>query len=110
MANKTSASERRAFPRVQAEVPVELVRPDHSCGEPFAATLLNISQNGAMVLSDTAIPAGEWIVIRPDRKGAGFGTEVTAVVDRNLAPDQRRAKLVCRFPQPVDYSVLRLFI
>src|SRR2546428_543301 len=99
MAHNVSASERRAFPRVHAEVPVELARSDHSCGEPHAATLLNISQNGALLLTATAIPVGEWIVIRPDRRGAGFGTEVTAVVDRNLAPDQPQAKLVCRFPQ-----------
>ena len=110
MANKVSASERRAFPRVQAEVPVEIVRTDLTCSEPFAATLLDISQSGALVLSATAIPAGEWIVIRPDRRGAGFGTELTAIVDRNLTPDQPQAKLTCRFPQPVDYSVLRLFV
>ena len=110
MANKISASERRAFPRVHAEVPVELVRPDDSCGETFAATLLDISQNSALVLTATAIPNGEWIVIRPDRRGAGFGTEVTAIVDRNLAPNQPQAKLVCRFAQPLDYSALRLFV
>jgi hypothetical protein len=90
-------------------VPVEVVRPDYSCGEPPAATLLDISQNGALLLCETAIPAGEWIVIRPDRKGSGFGAEVTAVVDRNVTPNERQAKLVCRFPQPLDYSMLRLF-
>lgn len=110
MANKVSAAERRAFPRVHAEVPVEIVRADHACGEPFAATLRDISQNGALLLTTTAVPIGEWIVIRPDRRGAGFGTEVSAIVDRNLTPDQSQVKLVCRFPQPVDYSVLRLFM
>ena len=110
MANNVSGSARRAFPRVQAEVPVEIVRSDQGCGEPLAATLLDISQNGALVLTATALPAGEWIVIRPDRKGAGFGTELTAIVDRNMTPDQPQAKLICRFSQPVDYSVLRLFV
>ena len=110
MTNKSTAADRRAFPRAQAEVPVEVVRPDILDVRPLAATLLDISQNGALVLSNVIIPDGEWIVIRPDRKGPGYGEEVTAIVERNLAPNQPRAKLACRFPQPVDYSVLRLFM
>ncbi len=109
MPYKASVSDRRAFPRVQTEVPIEIVRPDQPIVEPFAATLLDISQNGAMILSPEPIPTGEWIMMRPDRKGAGFGTEIVAIVDHNLSPNDAQAKLACRFPQPVEYSVLRLF-
>jgi hypothetical protein len=91
-------------------MPVELVRPDDSCGEPLAATLWDISQNGALVLTTTAIPKGEWIVIRPGQRAGGFGSELTAIVDRNVATDQPQVRLVCRFPQPLDYSVLRHFM
>ena len=110
MLNEVSASARRAFPRIRAKVPIEIIRADNPCGEPLAATLLDISQSGALLLTATAIPNGEWIVIQPDRRGAGFGTELTAIVDRNLTPEQPQANLTCRFPQPVDYSVLRLFV
>lgn len=109
MANQESATDRRAFPRANAEVPVELVRTEHP-GEPLTATLLAISQNSAVVLTTAVIPIGEWIMICPDRRGAGFGAEVTAIVDRNSAPDHPQAKLICRFPEPLDYSVMQLFI
>ena len=78
MANQISAPDRRAFPRFRTEMPVELVRPDDSCGEPLAATLWDISQNGALVLTTTAIPKGEWIVIRPGQRAGGFGSELGA--------------------------------
>ena len=110
MPTKTSASDRRAFPRVTVAMPVEIVRADCGSCDSFPATLADISQNGALVTTSEPIPVGEWIVIRPDHKGAGFGVEVTAIVERNLTPGGPQAKLTCRFPQPVDYSVLRLFM
>jgi hypothetical protein len=109
MANASSVSERRAFPRIRVDVPVEVFRGDYSCGEPIPATLLNISQDGALMSAAAVIPIGEWILMRPDRRGAGFGTEVTAVVERHVASDQPQPRFVCRFPQPLDYSTLRLF-
>ena len=110
MSNQTSASDRRAFPRVNTERSIEIVRPDFSGQEPFSATLLDFSQNGAMVNSKIHVPLGEWIVIRPDRKGPGFGAEVIAIVDHDLTPNEPTAKLACRFPEPVEFSVLRLFM
>ena len=110
MTTKTAATSRRAFPRVPTDIPVQVVRPDAFSLDPFAATLLDISQNGAMVLCRTTIPLGEWIVIRPDHKGAGFGEEIVAIVDRTIPADSGQVKLACRFPVPLDYSVLRLFM
>jgi hypothetical protein len=78
--------------------------------EPVAATLLDISQSGAMLLCSTTIPLGEWIVVRPHQNGAGYGEEVVAVVDRTLPGDRGQVKIACRFPVPLDYSVLRLFM
>ncbi|MBI3463017.1 MAG: hypothetical protein HY000_08145, partial [Planctomycetes bacterium] len=48
--------------------------------------------------------------IRPDQKGAGYGEEIVAIVDRILPGDSGQVKIACRFPVPVDYSVLRLFM
>ena len=110
MAYKAAVADRRAFPRVQTEIPVQVVRPDSFSDEPFAATLEDISQNGALIATQTVIPPGEWVVIRPDQRGAGFGTEIVAIVERNLSKEPGKARLACRFPQPVDYSVLRLFM
>lgn len=110
MGYKAAASDRRAFPRIPAALPVQIVRPDSFCDEPIAATLEDISQSGALVFSPVPIPVGEWIVIRPDQKGAGFGAEITAVVEHDLSKAPGQAKLACRFPQPVDYSVFRLFM
>lgn len=110
MISKVAASDRRAFPRFRADMTVEIVRPDHSNAEPVAGTLLDISQSGALVQSTTMIPDGEWIVIRPDPKGAGFGAELTAIVHRNLTSKGPHAQFACRFPQPVEYSALRLFM
>jgi hypothetical protein len=62
-----------------------------------------------MVLTTEKVPVGEWIVVRPDRKGAGYGKEVTAVVERDMAPNEPLSKLVCRFPEPIDYGTLQLF-
>ncbi len=90
-------------------MPVEIVRTEQGGADVIHATLVDISQSGALIIAPTAIPAGEWIVLRPDQKGAGFGVEITAIVDHNLTPGGPTAKLTCRFPQPVDYSVLRLF-
>ena len=109
MPYEASTSDRRAFPRVDIQSIVQVVRPDHGNCQPFDAKLVDISQNGALLVSSIAIPAGEWITIRPDQKGAGFGTEVTMIVERNLSPTESHAKLACRFPQPLDYSILRLF-
>jgi hypothetical protein len=106
---KTTGSNRRAFPRVAAAVPVEIVRPDSIDSRTIRAVLHEISQTGAVVTTDEAIPSGEWIVLRPDRKGAGYGQEVTAAVERNLSPNEPQAKLVCRFPNPLDYATLQKF-
>ena len=109
MTTKTGTG-RRAFPRVPTDIPVQVVRPDAFSTEPVAATLLDISQSGAMLLSPITVPLGEWIVIRPHQKGAGFGEEIVAIVDRTLPAESDQVKLACRFPVPVDYSVLRLFM
>jgi hypothetical protein len=110
MASKTQSNSRRAFPRVPLVQRVEIERPERGAGGIIEATLADISQNGLLVVTNEDIPPGEWITIRPDHKGAGFGAEVVAIVERNLTPGQSQAKLACRFPQPVDYSVLRLFM
>ena len=109
MTTKT-ATARRAFPRVPTNIPVQVVRPDAFSLDPVTATVIDISQNGAMLLCPITIPLGEWIVIRPDQKGAGYGEEIVAIVDRSIPAESGQFKLACRFPVPVDYSVLRLFM
>jgi len=110
MAAKSSAFDRRAFPRVPVAIPVEVLRTDLGRTDYKPATLSDISQNGALLVTTEAIPNGEWIQIRPDQKGAGFGVDVVAIVDRNLTPGQAEVTLSCRFPQPIAYSVLQLFM
>ena len=105
---KVKLAERRAFPRFSTNVPVQIVRPDAFCSQPIAATVQDISQGGVSLLTTVSIPEGEWIVIQPDVKGAGFGSEVVAIVQRSF-PESSAVKLACRFPQPLDYSILRLF-
>ena len=106
--NPKNAS-RRGFARFANKVPVEMIRPDRNDPVPASATLEDMSQSGALLLCQEAVPDGEWVVLRPDRHGAGYGTEVTAIVERNLTPNESSAKLVLTFPQPLDYSVLALF-
>ena len=110
MTAKTTATGRRAFPRVPTDIPVLLARPDAFSSDPVAATLIDISQSGAMLLCSITVPMGEWIVIRPDHKGAGYGEEIVAIVDRTIPAESGQFKLACRFPVPMDYSVLRLFM
>ncbi len=109
MQPKSTASERRAFPRREANYPVQVVRPDSFDCDPFDATLLDISQTGLLLLTAVDIPVGEWIVVRPDQRGAGFGAEVIAIVDRRLPPQDGQQRIACRFPEPIDYAVLRQF-
>ena len=92
-----------------ASVPVEIVRPDCPDGRTIPAMLQDISQAGVRVVTSESIPAGEWIVIRPDRKGAGYGTEVTAVVERSVSSNESQPSLICRFQTPLDYATLQLF-
>src|SRR5262245_26224713 len=106
---KSTGSDQRAFPRVIAEVPVEVVRPLSTDAKTIHATLQNLSQTGVVVITEERIPNGEWVMLRPDRKGAGYGTEVTAVVERNATPNEPVSKLICRFPTPLDYATLQLF-
>ena len=106
---KTTGSDQRVFPRVTAEIPVEIVRPLSTDAKTVRATLQNLSQTGVIVVTEERIPSGEWIMLRPDRKGAGYGTEVTAVVERDAAPNESVARLICRFPTPLDYATLQLF-
>ncbi len=108
--HKATAAERRAFPRREANYPVQVVRPDSFYCDPFDATLLDISQTGLLIQTTADIPVGEWIVVRPDQRGAGFGTEVIAIVDRRLPSQDGQQRIACRFPEPIDYSVLRQFI
>jgi hypothetical protein len=106
---KTVGSNRRAFPRVPAAVPVEIVRPDRLEGKPIRAALDELSQMGAVVTTNTSIPAGDWINLRPDRKGAGYGADITAVIERVEPGGEGEVRLICRFPNPLDYATLMLF-
>ena len=110
MAYRAGASSRRAFPRVPTEIRVHITRPDHSPLELIPATLQDISQNGAMVITTKTIPLGEWIALRPDHRGPAFGEELTAIVDRVIPAEGNAVKLACRFPEPLDYAVLRNFM
>ena len=104
-----TGNHRRAFPRVDKDVPVEIVRTDTADGRTVRATMQELSQAGVVIVTTERIATGEWIMLRPDRKGAGYGTEVTAVVERNSTPNEPVAKLICRFPTPLDYATLQLF-
>ena len=110
MVEQASAADQRAFPRIPREIPIQILRPDYFCSEPIPARLKNISQNGALLVTTQPIPPEEWIVIRPDQKGAGFGDEISAIVDRHLSESTDSVTLACRFPEPLEYAVLRLFL
>lgn len=101
-------SDRRRFARAHTAKPVEIIRRRFS-GKPIAATLLDISRTGALIVTTVSIPLGEWITIRPALKGAGFGIEVDAVVHRNAPCESGHVELGCWFPEALDYSVVRPF-
>lgn len=102
--------ERRAFPRVPTQLAVQVVRPDAFCDDTCTALLENISQSGALVITHTPIAIGEWVVIRPAEQGFGFGSEIVAIVERTRSGPTPPYTLACRFPEPLDYSVLRMFL
>jgi hypothetical protein len=102
--------ERRAFPRIPTQLPVQVVRPDAFCDDTSDALLENISQSGALLITHTPIAIGEWIVIQPTKQGFGFGSEIVAIVERTRSGATPPYTLACRFPEPVDYSILRMFL
>ena len=110
MRYKATGSDRRAFPRLPTDLPVKVTRPDSFSSEPLAATLQDISHTGALLTVEESIPVGEWIAIQPDQQGFVFNEEICAAIDAAVSLEDGRVRLVCRFPIPIDYSVLQLFL
>lgn len=101
--------ERRAFPRIPTAIRVQIVRPDVFADAVCSATLHNLSQSGALLHAEVEVGVGEWIMIRPAERGFGFGSEIVAIVERATSRCGKRYTLACRFPEPLDYAVIRSF-
>ena len=106
--NKANVPDRRRFPRMRSNRLVEIVRSAVR-SRPIEATMRDVSQTGAMLISSVPIPLGESVVIRPSLKGAGFEAEIVAIVERHAPSESGDAHVACRFPELLDYSVVRLF-
>lgn len=107
---RQSTAERRAFPRVPTRVSVQLARPDAIVSPQMTATLLNVSQSGALVLSAEWIAVGEWIVLQPHTADPRHRRELVAIVDKCTRLESGQVRLACRFPNRLDYSEIRHFL